>query len=921
MIAKIQEPLQNNPEARCVWSSESKTHWVEHVWFRRTFQLNNHPVQGRIALYASTEYHLRVNGQIVGTGPVRGYADAPQYDTYDITALLGEGPNTIAVEVQHIGYATFQHQPKPPAFIAWGNVTIDNNITIDLSTPGEWECQHSKAHDPFPPRFSFSLGPVMIFDARKAPQNWDKSCEATGNWTPPVPAPDIDKWGLFTPREIPHLAQNVRYPYRILGAWKHIPLQIRGIRAFNTYEPNLTRAPKKCFVASTWVHTPQVCEIKVLSRWSDWIINGEPAEKQDDGPTKEKAIWKLNSGWNFLVFYGGTVLGTTELQCAFPAGTQLHFSAEKDIKGEENCRISPPLEENELEKILASVTKDSISGEMEWKSKAFDTNGSSPILNLAWPEFSEKLTIPKSQQDTIEIPPAQDTSLIFDLGVVTLGRIFIEFEAAEGTIIDIAYAEEMRDDRPAHYKMALVNSGERHIARSGWQRMETFCPRGSRFIQVGILQADAPVRIHRMGMVEAMYPYDFKGRFRCSDPRINDLWERGRWTLQICSEDVVVDTPWRERGLYGGDSLAEFGTMLATTGDGRLIRRCVDIYFQTQDPQTGWMPGRAPNDRKNDGLDDYALLVLLAAEWYCRWFKDKDFARRIAEPARRLIDGLRSRQTENGLYKASKIFVAHAYQYKNPENALLSTFNALAVRSFEAWASLQNMIGEDPTQARKEVKALSEKFNQYFWDNTHKCFIDHLNDDGSTIGQTLYANAWALLFADPENQQIQGAFKRISEALETFDPATECVSPYGSFYVLGALYRHGNCQLAERLIETVYAGMLEYQTGTIWEQSYPDKTISHAWSTAPTYYATACMAGVQLGWPFHENPDKIRIAPRFHSLTWAEACVPHPKGQVHIRWEKTGNRFFLDYKAPEGVEVEVIRDKTLSDCEWFINTK
>jgi len=231
------------------------------------------------------------------------------------------------------------------------------------------------------------------------------------------------------------------------------------------------------------------------------------------------------------------------------------------------------------------------------------------------------------------------------------------------------------------------------------------------------------------------------------------------------------------------------------------------------------------------------------------------------------------------------------------------------------------MIGEDPAKADSEAGALSERFNQAFWKQESQTFADILNADGSHTGQTLYANAWALLFANPAENQINGPLKRIAEELETFDPETECVSPYGSFYVLGALYRHGAYQLAERLIETVYAGMIEYQTGTIWEQAHSGKTISHAWSTAPTYYASTCIAGVQLGWPFHENPDKIRIAPRFHGISWAEACVPHPKGPVEVRWEISQDCFFLDYNVPEGVEVEVIRTENLKDLQWFINSK
>jgi len=161
MYAKTQKSLEIDEKATCVWPPDSTPHWVEHAYFRREVELQSQPKQAGIALYASTEYHLRVNGRIVGTGPVRGYAEAPQYDTYDIAPYLQQGTNTIAVEVQHVDYATFQHQPKPPAFIAWGNITCENDQALELSTPGDWKCLRSQGHDPFPPRFSFSLGPII----------------------------------------------------------------------------------------------------------------------------------------------------------------------------------------------------------------------------------------------------------------------------------------------------------------------------------------------------------------------------------------------------------------------------------------------------------------------------------------------------------------------------------------------------------------------------------------------------------------------------------------------------------------------------------------------------------------------------------------------------------------------------------------
>ncbi|MFW6303048.1 MAG: alpha-L-rhamnosidase N-terminal domain-containing protein [Candidatus Sumerlaeota bacterium] len=920
MFSKTPNPFPPGDKSEYIWHPQEDRPWVHHVYFRREVTLDA-PAKGAIiALYASTDYHLKVNGVTVGTGPVRGYAESPEYDTYDITNYLEEGDNVVAVEVRHIGYYTFQQPLKPAAFICWGDIETKNGTSIDLSSAENWKCCLSKAHHPYPPKFSFSLGPTMQFDARKAPTGWDKPGKPRGEWTEPVPAPGREKFGERKHREIPHLTQDARTPRCTLGAWSHAPLRTIGIRAYNEFDRNIQRAPKAILAACAWVHSREECTIEVLSRWTDFTVNGQRIEKAEVRVGAEKSEWKLNQGWNFLAAAGGTTLGTWELQFGFPGNPEIRFSADKSLDGPETCKLSAPLDIEGVDEILGKISAGNCEEiASDWETKELDSNGSSPILNCIWPELEEQIVEADNKNTPIELPAGKDASVIVDMGVVTLGRIFVEFEAAANTVIDVAYAEEMRGDRPAHFKMVLVNSGERHIAVDGPQRMETFCPRGSRFIQVVVKNASAPVRIQRVGMVEAMYPYDFPGKFRCSDPRLNDLWEWGRWTLQICSEDVVVDTPWRERGLYGGDMLAEWGTMLATSGDGRLIRRCCDIYFQTQNPETGWMPGRAPNPTNDVRLTDYALLVLLAAEWYCRYYNDTLFAERIYPAAERLIRGLLEKQDENGLFRSHWIFVAHAYKHHTIDGGYASTFNALAVRSLRAWASLQDMLGKNGAQARQKAALLAEKFNEVFWDDDKKAFVDIVKDEDQTEGCTLYANAWALLFAEPTDAQIPGALDRMEAELDQFDPETECVSPYGSFYALGALYRHKSARVAEKLIQTVYANMLHEPTGTIWEQALSDKTISHAWSTAPTFYATTQVAGIQMGWPFHEQSDLVRIAPQAENVDWAEAEALHPLGKVKVRWHVRGDKLFLDYEAPEDVKVEVCPTGRLAELQLVVN--
>ena len=43
-----------------------------------------------------------------------------------------------------------------------------------------------------------------------------------------------------------------------------------------------------------------------------------------------------------------------------------------------------------------------------------------------------------------------------------------------------------------------------------------------------------------------------RGMFRCSDSRLNQIWDFSAYTLRMCSEDTFTDCPTYEQTLLGG---------------------------------------------------------------------------------------------------------------------------------------------------------------------------------------------------------------------------------------------------------------------------------------------------------------------------------------------------------------------------------
>jgi hypothetical protein len=887
--------------------------WLTHAYFRRELKLRTTPRRAEIHLFANTIYHLKVNGAFVGYGPARAYPECPEYDTYDLAPFLRRGDNAIAVEVSHHGVTTFHHLLRPGCLVAWGEIR-DGARRISLATGEGWRCRKSDAHEPFPPRFSFAIGPIQIFDERRAPAGWDRPGAPDAGWTEPVRI-DASAWGALRPRSIPHLTQETCLAERLLGAWRHADDEHwLGFRQRERCNAGDERPPGQYVLACTFVHSPRAQDVEASVWWGEWWLNGAECERipdRPDRPFRQLRRFVLREGWNFLLMGYGTTMGLWEMMLAVPREAGLAFSADRETEGEAAFRVSPPLTKEEAAAIQPRLPVDGPDALPElagrWEERRPEPFPVSPCRGLAWARFGERLALPAHAVADLQLPAA-DCSLVFDLGRMTLGRVFVEFDAPPGACVDVGYAEELQGDRPRHYKMVLVQSGERHIARGGPARLETFAPRGFRYLQVGVRGASRPVTIRRAGAVSQVYPYALEGAFECSDPCFNTLWEYGWETLRLCSEDVITDTPWRERTLYGGDLLVEAGTTFVGSRDRRLVKRCIEIFLQSKGDETPWLQSRAPLPRDRPSLSDYPLLVLILAEWYGRLTGDDAFARRAAEPYGDLMRGVLAETSRGGLVApAYRMFVNHGYPVGQGR---LAAYNALVSGSLRAWARLLKRAGGRSAEATASLAAaakLDRWIAKELWDEEASAFMDVRPEDSQHRGRGIQANAWTLLFTDLAGRKRDLALRRIASELGRFEPLREAetVSPYTMFYLLGALYRHGSAGLAENAMRTVYQWMMERKTGTVWEHSDPEKSLSHAWSTAPNYYLSTRALGVRMGFPETDNLGEVLIAPESETLDWARGAVPHPRGLVRVSWTVRGGELFLDYSAPRGARVRV----------------
>ncbi len=554
--------------------------------------------------------------------------------------------------------------------------------------------------------------------------------------------------------------------------------------------------------------------------------------------------------------------------------------------------------------MLADATGEPLS-ELGWRFVPVEDNRpSSPLRHVAWSRISSPLAVASLP---ITLPGGRKTLVTLDMGQIVLGRFDFDVEAPSGAVLDVAHAEERLGERAHVGKTMVMYSADRWILPGGRRTVEAFTPRGFRYLDLLFSGHTASVTLHAAGVIEQRYPHTFTGSFACSDKDFNRLWEYGCRTLELCSEDVFTDCPWRERTLYGGDLLPEMATTVVLTRDLRIVRQSIDVLLQSFDAGSGWMQSRAPIPRDRPTLSDYPLLTAVATAWYVRLSGDTAFAERAWPVFARLAATVAGWRRPDGVYASpAPAFIDHCRRLvAGPTCA----FNAVLTAAFSAWAQIARTIGRLPEAETldKLGSGLDNRILEVFYDRSAGSFRDLPLADGGRETEGTPANSWPLLFCRSARAEAAAVQKALAETLEAFSPDCEAasVSPYQMFYLLSALRELGAAELAESTIRRVYARMLDHPTGTLWEHSLSGNSLAHAWSSGCNHYFTTAVLGVRLGFCDPGETGRILVAPTAAAITWARGRVPHPLGEVDVAWERRDDALHISVKAPTGVPVEV----------------
>lgn len=416
---------------------------------------------------------------------------------------------------------------------------------------------------------------------------------------------------------------------------------------------------------------------------------------------------------------------------------------------------------------------------------------------------------------------------------------------------------------------------------------------GFRFVRIDLLDKDTAYLLRCVQAISVMIDDPEIGSFNCSDPRLNQIWSTGAYTVKLNMQEYLWDGIKRDRLVWLGDLHPEVMTVNNVYGKHDVVRRTLD-FAKADTPLPGWM----------NGMSSYSMWWILIHRDYYMHHGDMDYLRDNEDYLRELVQQIDRCVDENG---EEKLTGSRFLDWPTSEKAdvIHDGLQSLTYMTMQAAREIAAWLGD---------KAM---------DKTAKHCLDRMENfdiERTSASQALSLALLSGLTRTPE-----------ADCRTLLDNGVEQFSPFYGYYAVEALAQHGYVAEALQMISDYWGAMIDLGATTFWEDlNYRDihnaaridqlvppgkydihadggaycyighrMSLCHGWAAGPTPWLQRHVLGVK---PLEPGCRKIEVKPNLGHLSFAEGTVPTPYGPIKVRATKNASgKTVLDVKAPRQV--------------------
>ncbi|MGZ3820388.1 MAG: alpha-L-rhamnosidase-related protein [Mucilaginibacter sp.] len=536
---------------------------------------------------------------------------------------------------------------------------------------------------------------------------------------------------------------------------------------------------------------------------------------------------------------------------------------------------------------------------------------------------AEGVSLPSTfpaEKGAVTIPAHTKATILLDQSYLTNAYPTIVFSKGKDAGISMSYAEGLYVIEPNNKNWRAQGrkgnrddiEGKRFVGRkdsiiSDGSISQQFTPlnwRTYRYLQLIVETKDEALTIDDLYGMATGYPFQYNARFETNNGELSKILEIGWHTARLCAWETYMDCPYYEQLQYVGDTRIQALVSYYNSGDDRLGRNAITLLDHSRIAE-GITQSRYPTAVPQQ-IPTFSLWWIGMLHDYYMYRDDKQFVRDKLIGIQNVLAFFNRYQQEDGSLKDApywgftdwangKDWIAGTAPIGQNGNSAVLDMQLLW--AYQLAAELEDKLGSKEFALKYEKLAIQLKntIRTKYWVDSKGIFADRPEKD--VFSQ--HANALAILNGVATDEQATA----IGHKLLT-DTSMVQASIYFKYYVHQALIKAG---MGNDYINWLGIWRDNIKMGmTTWaEMSDISGTRSdcHAWGSSPNIELYRTVLGIESDAP---GFSKIKIEPHLGSITNIGGQIPHPKGNVIVRYDQQGDKWKIKITLPGGTSGRLV---------------
>ena len=518
--------------------------------------------------------------------------------------------------------------------------------------------------------------------------------------------------------------------------------------------------------------------------------------------------------------------------------------------------------------------------------------------------------------------------ITFDFGEEYVGRISFDIKGAGKIKIEYGEVKDEiaeRERKFAHWYESPVDTV--NADGNGYKNVTIDGRRALRYLKITLTEGQVTVKNVKFDTITAKKAFD--GYFKCSDEKVNRIFDISKRTLSLCMQDYFEDGVKRDGLLWISDArIAILGDYMLF-GNTDIVRNAIKLFLRSMRAD-GWMPtnaiigGAEKHPSEIDYMFDYvggkkptgtpgfynscgeifyasyaADFVGLVCDYY-EYTGDGDFIGGIINKVHAVVKHLCETvkfDVKGKLLPERVMKIRKFYDTVNDE----STYYFLLVYVLKSYYKMLCDLSFDLKcgDVFEYIIEFGAKAEEYF--DKDKTVISYRESKGENAypysGQT-YGYLSGLM---GEKKIAAKNFRKLLSDPNGAYP----ISGHAKFWFLRGLFECGEYETAFNWLKKEWGVLVDEGASACYENWDSDfmsdfkddnRSYCHSWSSAPARFLPEYILGVKF---LGKGCKHVRIEPHLCGLDFAEGEVPTPYGAIYVKAE--GEK--VTYKLPKEIKL------------------